>query len=335
MSSSFGGGPAPAGVGPSAPVGAAPASDGKRPSAIGYWIGGVIILVGAVAAVIWFVSGVSDLFAAVDDYPRFSVPGQTTVSLDAASYKVFAEYPGANTDVNGVFRVGDVTVTDSTNRTIPVRSSFTEETYSWNGHEGRAIAEFTAPTAGRYTVAAALPPTRTSTSVRVAVGRGLQPSAIFPLFGAAGLGALALLAGIVLIVITGVRRGRAKRRSAPVAAFAGPPGAYGHPGPTGAPGPWGQPPSWGGPGPPAGYGTPTYPPYQPQPTYPPSPSSSGQPGPGYPPYVPAPGSPPPPGPGAPVSPPPQAPETPPVVPPGWGTPPGQPGPGSPSEPDDR
>jgi hypothetical protein len=86
MSSSFRGAPAPAGIGPSGPVGSAPAPTGKVPSSAGYWIGGVIILVGAVAAVVWFVSGVSNLFSAVDDYPRFSVPGQATMPLEAASY---------------------------------------------------------------------------------------------------------------------------------------------------------------------------------------------------------------------------------------------------------
>jgi hypothetical protein len=296
---------------------------------VGYWIAAVIILVGAVAAVVWFVSGVSNLFSAVDDYPRFSVPGQATMPLEAASYKVFAEYPGAASDVNGVFRVGDVTVTDSGNQSIPVRSSFTEETYQWNGHEGRAIAEFTAPSAGSYTVAATLPPNRSSTSVRVSVGRGLQPSAILPLFGAAGLGGLALLVGIVLIVVTAVRRGRAKRRANPVPAFAGPPPGY--PVPPGAYGQWGQPPTWGAPMPPGGYGQPPYP------TGPPPPGPVGQPGPVYPPYAPPPppGSPPPIGSEPLLSPPPQAPETPPIVPPGWGTPADPPGSGSPPEPDDR
>ena len=85
---------------------------GKSPSAIGYWIAGVIIVVGAVAALVWFVSGVSNLFSEVDTYPRFSVPGQVTTA-GGRRYKVFAEYPGASGDVNGVFRVGDVTVVDS------------------------------------------------------------------------------------------------------------------------------------------------------------------------------------------------------------------------------
>ena len=328
MSSSFGGAPAPAGVGPSGPVGPTPAPPGKVPSALGYWIGAVIILIGALAAVVWFVSGVSNLFSAVDDYPRFSVPGQATVSLEAARYKVFAEYPGAASDVNGVFRVGDVTVTDRVDQAVPVRSSFTEETYDWNGHEGRAIAEFTAPTAGNYTVEATLPPNRSSTTVRVAVGRGLQPSAIFPLFAAAGLGGLALLAGIVLIVVTAVRRGRAKRRLDPMPVFAGP--HPGYPGPPGAYGQWGPPPTWGAPMPPGGYGPGPYPGAPPSP-----PGPVGPPGQGYPPYVPQPppGSSPT-GPQAPLSPPQHAPEAPPIVPPGWGTSP-EPGSGSPPEPDGR
>ncbi|MGZ4711152.1 MAG: hypothetical protein ACXWBN_20610 [Acidimicrobiales bacterium] len=346
MSSPFGAAPTPGGpqLGPSGP-----AANVKRPSAAGYWIAGLIIVVGAVAALIWFVSGISNLFSAVDTYPRFTVPGQITSPLSAVRYKVFAEYPGATTDVNGVFRIGDVTVTDSVGRTIPVSSSYSEETYSWNGHEGRSIAEFTPPTAGNYTIAATLPATRSASTVRVAIGRGLQPSAIVPLFAAAGLGGMAVLIGIVLIVVTAVRRGRAKRRANPAPAFAahagypgGYPGAYpgAHVGayppgpPPGAPGPygqWGPPPSapWGPPpgqpGQPPAWGAPAPPP--PGPPMPPPggygaqphPPPSGPPGPSVPTS-------------APVSPPVQAPETPPVVPPGWGAAPGAPSPAPAAEP---
>ena len=269
MSSSFGGAPAPASAGVPGPAGSTSAPAERTPSAIGYWIAGVIIVVGSVAALIWFVSGISNLFSAVDTYPRVAVPGQVTAPLEAASYKVFAEYPGASADVSGVFRVGDVTVVDSSGSSIPVRSSFAEETYDWNGHEGRAIAEFTAPTAGTYTVAATVSRTPSATSVRVAVGRGLQRSDILPLFAAAGLGGFAVLAGIVLIVVTAVRRGRAKRRALPTPAFAGAHlGGYpGAPGGPGAYGQWGAPPQpgagqgWGAPAPPP-TGQP-YPPYQP------------------------------------------------------------------------
>ncbi len=338
MSGPFGAAPPAGGTGPAT---AGPPTSARAASAAGYWIGGGIIVVGAVVAVIWFVSGISSLFSAVDSYPRFTVPGQITTPLEAQRYKVFAEYPGATTDINGVFRVGDLTVTDSTGRPVQVSSAYSEETYSWNGHEGRSIAEFTAPTAGNYTIEATLPPTRSTASVRLAVGRGLQPSALVPLFAAAGLGGLAVLAGIVLIVVTAVRRGRAKRRinPAPVHAYAYPgahPGPYGQwgapptpwgapvqPGPPGRPGPPAQPPAWGVPvGPPTGApmpppagGSPYPPPTAQPPTYQP---------PTYPP---------------PVSPPAQAPQTPPVVPPGWGAAPGAPGhdaveaPGAPDPPD--
>src|SRR6185436_60739 len=111
MSSPFGAAPSSAAPGPNAGPGSA-----KRPSAAGYWIAGAIIVVGAVVALVWFISGISNLFSAVDTYPRFSVPGQIASPLEAERYKIFAEYPGATTDVNGVFRVGNVSVTDASGR---------------------------------------------------------------------------------------------------------------------------------------------------------------------------------------------------------------------------
>jgi hypothetical protein len=249
------GGAAPSlpGAGPTVAV-----PDRRRPTAAGYWIAGLIIVVGAVAALIWFVSGISNLFSAVETYPRFTVPGQILTPLEARDYKIFAEYPGAMTDVGGVFRVGNVTVVDGDGRSVPVRSSFSEETYSWNGHQGRAIAEFSAPTAGNYTIAATSASTPSGTTVRVSIGRGLQPSALIPLFAAAGLGGIAVLVGIVLIVVTAVRRGRAKRRDQPATTF-----AYAYPGahpPAGTAGQWGAPPAPGPTMPPPTWGAPPGPP---------------------------------------------------------------------------
>lgn len=328
-----------------------PSPVGKRPSAAGYWIAGVVIAIGAVVAVVWFIAGISDLFGAVDDYPRFRVPGSISAPLDAGDYKVFAEYPGASNGIDGVFRVGDVTVVDENGSQIRVSSSITEQTYSWNGHEGRSIAEFTAPRTGDYTISAAEPASRSGLSnVTVAVGKGIEASSVLSLIAAAGLGGLSLLIGIVLIVVTAVRRGRARRRDHPAPQFAvGYPGAYpgAYPGgyppgsppygtwapPTGpgpggwgapvppGPGQWGQPGQPGSYGQPASYGQPSQwggpPPGQPGPPPGPPPDPSG----GYP--V---------GSAAPVTPSAQAPEAPPIVPPGWGAAPGASGAEAPDQP---
>jgi hypothetical protein len=216
---------------------------GPRPSAAGYWIGGVVGVVGVIAAMAWLVSGIIGYFGAVDGYPRFSVPGSRTVQLDAGTYQLFAEYPRANVDLSGINPVGTVRVVDDAEHQMVISSATVTETYSWNGHDGRAIGKFRVPTAGAYTITAAAPTRGSSTLVQVAVGHGLGESVVGSMLGALALGAVAVLTTIGLIIITAVRQSRWRRRSLPPTGPGyqrypggyGPPGAY--PPPAGFPPP--------------------------------------------------------------------------------------------------
>ena len=221
-----------------------------------------IIVVGAVAARgLVRRPGIGDLFGGGRrPTPGSRCPARSRRRSTPATTRCSPSTPGPSSDVNGVFRVGDVTVTDSVGRTDPgaARRSPRRPT---PGTATRAGPSPSSPRRrpGTYTIAAsrAADPV-VDRRVRVAVGRGLQPSAIVPLFGAAGLGGLAVLVGIVLIVVTAVRRGRAKRRAvtrSPAVTPGAHPGGYpgGYPGRARRPtasgalrrrtGPWGAP-SW-------------------------------------------------------------------------------------------
>jgi hypothetical protein len=208
----------------------------KGPSAAGYWIGAAIGAVGVIASVTWFVMTVVGVAGAADAYPRFTVPGSRTVQLDAVTYKVFVEYPGANLDFSQAPLVGGLSVSDEQGRAVPMSNAVINETYSWNGRDGRAIGQFTPPRSGRYTVSANSARETSTRVVDVAIGRGLDISVVGPILGSMALGGVAVLIALVLIIVTLVRRSRWKRAQRPPISFGGygvPPGAmaYGAPGP--------------------------------------------------------------------------------------------------------
>jgi len=273
---------------------------GKRPSALGYWIGALIMAAGAIGGMIWMATAIVGVFGAVENYPTVSVPGESSMSLAAGTYKIFVEYPGAGVDFGVPVGVGAVTVTGPQGQRISINASNFRETYSWNGREGRAIGEFVAPTSGSYLVSVEQSSTGSPRYARVTVGKGIDSSVAGQILGAIGVAAVGVVLGLVLIIVTAVRRSRWKKQS-------GPPPFSGY-GPTPAyPAPYGSAP---------GYGAPGY----------------GQPGSGSPqplqPQQPGWGTPPDPGP------------TPPAHPPGWGSAPGAtpppartpPAPGPPSSP---
>jgi len=257
----------------------------RKPSAAGYWIAGVVAMVGVVASVIWFAVVISGIIGAADGYPHFSLPGSRSVELDAETYKIFVEYPGANLDINQSGEVDGLTVVDSEGQHVLVSRALISETYSWGGRDGRAIAQFTAPRQGTYTISAMRSPQGSLPSgVQMAVGRGINLSVAGPLLASMALGGLSVVVSVVLIIVTAVRRGRWKRLQRPPPMMGGYPGpsgpyAYGapstggwgtYPGPTGPPAPFGQsggpsvpPPSWQPPGtpispaPPGSWGSPS------------------------------------------------------------------------------
>lgn len=308
---------------PPVPVGTGSASTAKRPSAAGYWIGAAIAVVGVVASIIWFVVTLTGVVGAADSYPRFSVPGSRSVELETGTYKIFVEYPGANLDLSQSPLVSGLSVIDPDGRDVAVTNSVINETYAWNGRDGRVIGQFTSSRAGRYTVSANSARESSSRVVDVAIGPGLDLSVVGPLLGSMALGAFAVLIALVIVIITVVRRGRWKRSRRPsmtVGGYRGPSGpvAYGASGP----GDWGGYPGYSpGPSGPAG---PSGPPSMPGPSVPLGAPPHGD----FPSAPPAPWSPDPAPPaapgswGAPSGPPVSPPLSAPAHPPGWDSAPG-------------
>ena len=124
----------------------------RQPSLLGLWIGVAVLVLGIGGAAIWLFSAVLGLGNRVDSLPRYGVPVDTTMTLTAGDYYVYAEYPGANLDPGPASGLGAIQVTDANRQILPISTSNISETYSFGSREGRLVGRFTAAQDGSYTL---------------------------------------------------------------------------------------------------------------------------------------------------------------------------------------
>jgi hypothetical protein len=228
---------------PAAPPGTAAVSPA------GYWISGAILIVGLGIATVWFFITIFSLVNAPDDFDRIDVPGSADISLDSGEWVIYHEYAGAGTTFS--YEQPEVEVSAPDGRELTVYNVSYAQTYTTtNGIEGVAIGEFVVSQDDTYTVDVLGEP---RFNQRIAIGRPYDDLINLGHLGWSVLiGVVSFTAGLALLVITLVRRSRARRQRALASArTAGPPygnGPYG-PGPYGGAG-WGTPPQpqWGPPG---------------------------------------------------------------------------------------
>lgn len=211
------------------------------PSKAGYWIGGVIIAAGILGVIVSGGLAYKALVHRVDAFQRVPLTGTEALHLDPGGYVVYYEGSGVPNNVPPI----TVVVTPSGGlQPLPV-SRYGESspgarsfvTYNIHGHPGQAIATFTIPDpGGDYRIASASPGVG-----GLAVGPSVAPLLVGGILGALASGGLGLVVGLLVIILTGVKRGRAKRAQAaqPYPGYGYPP--YGYPGsyqypPAGPPG---------------------------------------------------------------------------------------------------
>lgn len=183
-------------------------------SRTGYWVSGGLIAVGVAGAVLWLVLSLVSLGNEIDDFQRVPVPGEGTVQLEARKYVIYLE--GSNGgEVAPRF---EIAVTDpETARPLAIETYDGSLTYSF-GEEGSAQATLTPPRAGTYRVETA--GAERTPEAQVAFGRSVAGSIVRSVLGAFAIGALFTGAGVALLVVTIIRRRRA--RAAAVGATAAP-----------------------------------------------------------------------------------------------------------------
>jgi hypothetical protein len=177
-------------------------------SRAGYWIGGALIAVGIVGAVLWFVGSLMSLSDEVDGFQRVPIPGEGTVRLDARKYVLYYEGSGADESVP----VFTVEIADArTGAPLQIANYGGSLTYAFSDHEGSAQGTVTPPRAGRYAV-------RTTGGGRIgenlAFGRSIAAPILRGILGTVAIGLALVGAGVTMVVITGIRRSRAKRAAA-------------------------------------------------------------------------------------------------------------------------
>jgi len=163
-----------------------------------------LIAVGVVGAVLWFVLSLVNLGNEVDDFQRVPVPGEGNVQLEARKYVIYYEGPNAD-EVVPQF---EIAITDTeAGRPLAIETYGSSLTYSF-GESGSAQATVTPSRAGTYAV-------RTSgaqgtSAAQVAFGRSIAGPLLRSILGAFAIGGLLTGAGIALLVVTIVRRRRAR-----------------------------------------------------------------------------------------------------------------------------
>jgi hypothetical protein len=220
------------------PAAGAPAP-AKLPGKAGIWIGIVLIVVGIGVGIVLVVGGARSLFDGVSSLQRVPLSGGTIELDEAGRQSVYLERPSFGTDSG--FSSGTssfappitVTVRGPGESEVDVFSRSGSETYTWDGREGVLVASFVADEPGTYRVQAVLADDMEFYE-GLAIGEALDFGGVAGILGGVFGGGLIILVGVIVIIVSAVRRSRAKRSQQP------PYGGYGY-GPPGAPAAWGNP----------------------------------------------------------------------------------------------
>jgi hypothetical protein len=230
---------------------------GSGPSKKGYLLGGLIMAVGVIGAIVWFATGFMAFADTIDGFQRVSANGQGEVTFDdTGGYVIYYEAPGAD---DGDIPDGQVLLTPvDSDEPVPLERYDSELSYNDGDHEGYAVVTFDIDRPGTY-----LLESESDGNGDLAVGRSVASRLVTTIVGSMALGGLGVVVGAILLIVTYVRRRTARTRGASGYAPGYPPPPPGYP-----PSPvYGSAPS----GPPP----PSYPPPPPPSSYPPPPPPSG------------------------------------------------------------
>lgn len=167
-----------------------------RPKARWFWIGGGIIVLGIAAAILFGVLGFIGIADKVDDFARVS-PGSDTVRIDSTGeYVIYSETGSFFVSVEVLSPDGE-----------PVRTSryLTDLNYTFGGNSGQAVATFDADDTGRYTI---------TTDSDIAIGTSIAGDLLRTILIPFVIGGLGFLIGLIVIIVTAVKRSGSKKRLA-------------------------------------------------------------------------------------------------------------------------
>lgn len=216
----------------------APAAPPPAPKGKGLIVSGLVLLVVAVvlvgAGIASTVGAASKLLGSLDT--ASTTPATIVVSMDAGQRS--AVYAEGSPDGTGggtvVVAASDVTVTGPAGAVPVAGLDNLDETFTDSGATFVAVATFTAPTTGQYTVSVGGSGSRVIVAPdMISIGTSFVGALLIP------VGLLFGVVGLVLLIVGLVRRSSSRKALAAVAYPGGYPGAY--PGGYGATTPAGYP----------------------------------------------------------------------------------------------
>ncbi|MEA2901156.1 MAG: hypothetical protein QOH36_1043 [Actinomycetota bacterium] len=204
---------------------------GPGPSKKGYWLGAAIIVVAGVGAIVWFGLGFTRFSDRIDGFQRVPTNSQGEVTFDdTGGFVIYFEGPGAS---EGEIPTGQAQLTPvGGGDPVALDDYKSDFTYDLNGHEGVAVLTFDIDQPGPY-----LLESESEGEGELAVGRSVAGTLVTSVVGGLALGGLGLVAGVVVLIVTAVRRRGARPKNAPW--IPPPPGSQPQPPP---PPPYGSPP---------------------------------------------------------------------------------------------
>lgn len=188
-------------------------------SRAGYWLGSALIVVGIAGAVAWLIVLLVGISFNIDGWLRVGVPADAIVLLEARDYVVYDESPTAADEPNPSVRVQILDArTGAEVPVAPYQGSFTYDV----GHQGTAIGTFTAPRRGSYRIVTTTESSVTDTEIAFGDSVGsVGKQIVLAIGGSIVIGTVLGLTGLILLIMTGVRRARVRRVAAPTDSWRG------------------------------------------------------------------------------------------------------------------
>ncbi|MFN2505853.1 MAG: hypothetical protein ABR540_16765 [Acidimicrobiales bacterium] len=198
------------GESPPAPI--PPPPPMAEPSRRGYFVAGLIAVIGLLLGGIGLVRGFGALSDRVDEFERVEVPGAAGLTFDTAGdFTLYFEAPGTSdaTSNDALPAVQVLLEPAGGGDPVPIKAYGGSVTYTVGGHEGRAVGTFHIDAPGDYKLSsdASISPG----FAQIAVGTSLR-GPLAQLFLSGLILFVAFAAAVVVSVVTAVRRRRARRR---------------------------------------------------------------------------------------------------------------------------
>ena len=227
---------------PSVPIDSPPLTGERpkiKPGKGWYWVGALLIAGGLLGGAALGIAGVLNLKNSIEDFGRFRVEGGTgaaTVTFEKpGEYSIYYESesevcadlgatPGQPCETVTVRGESDppaqldISIT-SGDRSLPIGPAENSLDYSFSGFSGTEVATVDVDEAGSYSMVVE---TRREGEFAIALGKDVVSTVLPWVLGGMALAAVGLILGLIILIVTGVKRSRRKRESAMAAATAYP-----------------------------------------------------------------------------------------------------------------